>query len=571
MTARFAVAVLTAALFSTPVLAQKAINKKFEDNAVRREARPSVDSLTAEMLYEFLLAEIASQRDQRDVAAEAYAALARETQDPRIAQRGVEVALASRDPLLAIKATKLWLELEPGSATAQQTLIALLITTEKISEATPYIKNLLTAQPAIAGRIFMQLSGLTAKSSDKQAVLKLMEDLSVNHKDLAEARFATAQAARAAQQPALALSESKAALALHPEWELAVLLHGEVLAQSAPSQAIQFYRDFLVKQPKAREVRTTLARLLAGEKDYVGARKEFEALLTASPETAEYHLALGILSVEMKDYGAAEKYLTRALDLNFRDPDLIRTYLGQINEDQRHFDQAIKWYRQVDSGETYFASQVRVASLMAKQGDITGGVKYLKTIRTTNAEQQDMVVIAHAQILRDAKQYDSALDQLAQGLATNPDSAELLYDRAMTAEKMNKLDLLEADLRRIIVLKPDYAQAYNALGYTLADRNIRLPEALQLIERAYQLDPDDAAILDSLGWVHYRLGNLDKGLAFLRQALSSRPDPEIAAHLAEVLYARGEQAEAKTISEKALRENPGNEALLLMVKKLDIK
>jgi len=242
-----------------------------------------------------------------------------------------------------------------------------------------------------------------------------------------------------------------------------------------------------------------------------------------------------------------------------------------LNEDQKRYPQAIMWYRQVQEGDNYFASQLRVASLMAKQGDLNGGREYLRTVRTANPEQQSLIVIANAQMLRDVKQYETALDTLSEGLKVQPDSTELLYDRAMTAEKLNRLDLLETDLRRIIVLKPDHAYAYNALGYTLAERNVRLSEAFQLIEKALQLDPDDAAILDSMGWVQYRLGNLDKGVGFLRRALAVRPDPEIAAHLIEVLLALDQRGEARIVSEQALQENPDNEALIAVAKKLELR
>ncbi|MBA2690247.1 MAG: tetratricopeptide repeat protein [Burkholderiales bacterium] len=525
--------------------------------------------LSGETLYQFLLAEIANQRGQREVAAAAYADLARETGDPAIAQRAVEVALLSRDPQLAAQATNLWLELEPDSTTARQTLIALLLTTGRINEAEPHIKRLFAKEPETVGRVFLQLGGLTARYADKQAVLKLMTDLAADYPNLAEARFATAQAASAAQQPAMALDQSKAALNLRPGWEPAALLHGGLLTQSVPREAIQFYRRFIEQHPAAREVRTQLARQLASEKDFAGARKEFEALATAAPNTAEYHFALGILSVEMKDYAAAEKHLNRTLQLNFRDPDLVRTYLGQLNEEQKRYPEAIAWYRQVTGGESYFPARVRVAALMAKQGDLAGGREYLRKIRVSTAEQQAQTVIAEAQILREARQLPAAMEVLSEGLKAQPDSPEILYDRAMTAEKLDKLDLLEADLRKVIALKPDHAHAYNALGYTLAERNTRLAEALDLIEKAYQLAPDDAAILDSLGWVHYRLGNLDQGLIYLRQALALRPDPEVAAHLVEVLLAHGERREAVRVSEKALRDNPDNEALLAVLKKLE--
>ena len=547
-------------------MAQKAAKAK------QTELVPSAETaLTADQLYQFLVAEIASQRGERELAAEAYADLARQTRDPAIAQRAVEVALVGRDSELAIRATNLWLELDPNSTSARQTLIALLLTSGNLKDAGPQLKRLLADDQPMAGRVFMQLGSLTARHPDKAGVLKLVSGLAADYPNLPEAHLATAQAARSAEQNSLGLAETDAALKQRPDWELAALLHGTLLSQSAPDEAVKYYRDFLKRNPNSREVRTGLARQLATQKDYAGARKEFESLVTAAPNTAEYFLALGVLSIELKDYAAAEKHLKRTLELNYGQPDTVRTYLGQIKEDQKRYPEAIAWYQQVTDGETYLATQVRVAALMAKQGDIAGGRKYLHSIRTSSPEQAGQIFMAEAQILRDAKQYEQAIDVLSAGLKVQPESADLLYDRAMTAEKLSRFDVLETDLRKIIAMKPDYAHAYNALGYTLAERNMRLPEALQLIEKAYQLAPEDPAILDSMGWVHFRLGNLEKGLDFLRKAIIARPDPEVAAHLAEVLVARGDRNEAKTVSDKALKENPDNEALLAVVKKLELK
>ena len=548
-------------------MAQKAAKAK------QTELVPSAaeTALTADQLYQFLVAEIASQRGERELAAEAYADLARQTRDPAIAQRAVEVALVGRDSELATRATNLWLELDPNSTSARQTLIALLLTSGNLKDAGPQLKRLLADDQPMAGRVFMQLGSLTARHPDKAGVLKLVSGLAADYPNLPEAHLATAQAARSAEQNSLGLAETDAALKQRPDWELAALLHGALLSQSAPDEAVKYYRDFLKRNPNSREVRTGLARQLATQKDYAGARKEFESLVTAAPNTAEYFLALGVLSIELKDYAAAEKQLKRTLELNYGQPDTVRTYLGQIKEDQKRYPEAIAWYQQVTDGENYLATQVRVATLMAKQGDIAGGRKYLHSIRISSPEQEGQIFMAEAQILRDAKQYEQAIDVLSAGIKVQPESADLLYDRAMTAEKLSRFDVLETDLRKIIAMKPDYAHAYNALGYTLAERNMRLPEALQLIEKAYQLAPEDPAILDSMGWVHFRLGNLEKGLDFLRKAIIARPDPEVAAHLAEVLVARGDRNEAKTVSDKALKENPDNEALLAVVKKLELK
>ena len=212
-------------------------------------------------------------------------------------------------------------------------------------------------------------------------------------------------------------------------------------------------------------------------------------------------------------------------------------------------------------------AQLKIATLIARQQGLEAGREYLRKIEPRSTDDGIQMVQVEAQLLRDAKEWKETYELLTKAVAKHPESFELLYDRAMAAERVDRLDVLEQDLRRVIRMKPDYAHAYNALGYTLAEKTQRLTEAKDLIEKAYKLAPDDPFILDSLGWVHYRLGNADEALKHLQAAYAARTDPEIAAHLGEVLWKVGQRDEAQKIWRTALAQNPDHETLITVMQK----
>ena len=534
--------------------------------AVATEKLPN-EELTEKMLYEFLLGEIAGQRGQLDVATKAYVDLAKTTRDPRVAQRATEIALYARQPEAALQAARVWAEVDPDSTPARQTLVALLINEHKLEEARPHIEKLLSAEGQNVGQGFMQLNGLLAKYPDKAAALNLVQSLAQPYPQLAEAHFAVAHAAWSAGEYDLALSEVRKALDLRPEWELAALFQGQILQHTSNKLAADYFHDYLNRYPKAKEVRLNYARLLVVEKDYPQARSEFQRLRRDFPNNAEVSLAVGLLSMQLNDFDAAEESFKQALSQNYKDRDSVRYYLGEAYEERKHYDQALYWYGSVERGEQYLPAQMRYASVLAKQGKLAEARKYLHQIPVQDNQQRIQIILTDAQLLREAGHYQEAFDLLGRALQKNPDYPDLLYDYAMAAEKLNRLDVLEENLRKLIKLKPDYAHAYNALGYTLADRTNRLNEAEQYIEQALKLAPEDPFIIDSMGWVQYRLGNLKEGTAYLRRAYADRPDPEIAAHLGEVLWVQGKHEEAETIWNASLKENPGNEALQNVIKK----
>jgi len=246
----------------------------------------------------------------------------------------------------------------------------------------------------------------------------------------------------------------------------------------------------------------------------------------------------------------------------------VRFYLGQVSEEQKRWPDALQWYAEVTRGEQFMPAQIRSAQVLSKQGDLDGARKFLRNVNAANSDQRVQLIIAEAQLLREANQPKAAFEVVERGLDTLPDQPDLLYDYAMLAEKLERVDLLESSLRKVIKLRPDHAHAYNALGYSLADRNERLDEAKELIETALKLAPDDSFIIDSMGWVLYRQGKTEEALKQLQRAYAGRQDPEIAAHLGEVLWVLGRRSEAQKVWDEALSKTPSNDVLVKTVQRL---
>lgn len=525
-------------------------------------------ALTPEILFKFLVAEVAGQRGAIGVAQSTYLDLARQTRDPRIARRAAEVSVFARDQAGALEATRLWAAAEQDSERAQQTLAALLLNEGKIDEAEPILHALLKND---ADRGFMQLSALMGKMRDTQVALELVERLAADYPKLPEARFAVAQAAASAGRSDAAISALQQADRLRPGWEAAALMHAQILAKSSRADALTFMRDFLATHANAREVRLAYARTLVNANQFTEARSEFTRLTRDFPRNAEVGFAAGLLSLQMGDVNAARDLLTQTLDYNPRDPDTVYYYLGQTAEQMKRPDVAADHYAHVKTGNYLVPARARQAGLLAGAGKLEEARALLSATRGENDAQNIRLIQAQAELLRDKVSPPApaaVFEWLSEGLKRYPDSANLLYDRAMAAEKVNKLDVLEADLRRVIVLRPEDAQAYNALGYTLADRTDRLAEAIVLLDKALSLAPDDPYILDSVGWAQYRSGNLARAQELLEQAYKVRPDPEIAAHLGEVLWARGQRAEAGQLWQTSLQTHPQNEVLLETLRRL---
>jgi tetratricopeptide (TPR) repeat protein len=531
---------------------------------------PTVE-LTEQLLLKMMVAEVALQRGQPQVAVAAYLELARETRDPRIAQRATEIAWNARFVSAALEAAGIWLQADPESTQARQVVATLLVSQSQLADALPHLERWLAADKDHVGQSFLQLNTLLARHADKQAVLKVVQTLAQQYPAVPEARLSVAQAAWNADDKDLSLAEARAALKLRPDWEIAALFVAQVLQARSNEEAVRYLGEFVAHHPQARDARLNYARLLVNERKYAEARQQFETLVRDFPQNADVGMAVALLAMQANDYDAADAQLQRVLELNYKDPDAARFYLGQVNEERKRYDEALKWYSSVAAGGQYISAQSRYAAVLAKQGKLPEARKHLQEAPAESNQERVQLTQAEAQLLRDASEYQAAYDLLGQALAKLPNYPDLLYDHAMAAEKVNRIDVMEGNLRKLIEIRPDHAHAYNALGYTLADRNQRVEEAHRLIETALKLAPDDPFILDSMGWVLYRMGRNKEGLTYLQRAFKMRPDPEIAAHVGELLWASGQQNEALKIWREALKEHPTNELLQSTIERFSPK
>ncbi|HXJ09282.1 MAG TPA: tetratricopeptide repeat protein [Burkholderiales bacterium] len=518
-------------------------------------------------LQDLMVGEIALQRGEVGLAAQTYLDVAKRTGDPRIARRAIEIASAARMPELAAEAAGIWYAAEP-STQSLQALAAFLVGAKRVDEAEPYLEKLLDTSGVNVESFFLQVNRLLAGNPDKAANLRVVRKLAARKPELAQAHFAVAQAAFAAGDDAAALESVRQAEALRPDWELAVIFEAQLLQKRSPAEAGKRLAAFIEKNPGARDARLNYARMLVLDHRYADARKQFEAVLAANPGNPDVTYAVGLLAFQLRDFPVAEQNLKKLLGSGYRDPNAVRYLLGQIAEEQKHWQQAIDWYKQIQTGDQAFAARLRTANALARQGKIDEGRAFLQRIEPEGPGDRVQLIVAEAQLLRDANRTRDAYDLLGGALKSEPEQPELLYDYALTAEKMKRFDVLESNLRKLMQVKPDHAHAYNALGYSFAERNTRLPEARKLIEKALELAPDDYFIMDSMGWVLYRQGDLKGAARELQRAYDGRPDAEIGAHLGEVLWVLGDRGEADRVWKQSLDSSPENETLLNTIKRL---
>ena len=536
------------------------------DTNVAPTITPAITSATPEFIYKYLLGEVAGQRGDMVLASQLFFDLAKQTRDPRLAERAARSAAFAQQPGIALQAATLWVELDPNSVEAQQASSQMLVASGNLKQAKPHIEKLLAKEDTRANG-FLYLPTLLANQKDKVEVLNSVTEFAKPYPKLPEAHFAVAQAAWAADKPDVAKKSLEAANKLRPGWELAAQMQAQMLLKESPDKAINYYKDFLNRYPKANDVRMAYAKLLVSQKKFNEAKPEFVKLVESANGSPEISAVVGILSLESNDYLMADKYFQQSISSGFKNPDQLHLYLGRSAEGQKEDVKAMGWYDKIQPGDHYLDGRLSAANLIARTKNVDAAIKLLDEVDDLTPEQQILVIQTEANMLNQAKREQEAFEILQKATQNWPGSVEITYDFAMAAERVGKLDLMEAELRKTMKLKPDFAAAYNALGYSFADRNIKLVEAKNLIETALQLQPGDHYMLDSLGWVHYRLGNLEKAAENLRKAYAVQADPEIAAHLGEVLWKQGKHEEAKKIWASALKEHPENATLVATAKK----
>lgn len=541
----------------------------FEPHRARINLLAPHDDPLGDAAYHLLVAEIAIFRGQTDLAIDHYLELALMQDNAAIAERAVRISVYGQNLEAATEAAQRWIELEPDQLEAHQIIATVYIRQHKIDDAFQYLSDLIELGNMGDQELFLSLLGVLAREKNTTTVLAVTGKIAKKYPDRAYAQYLHGMLAAHNGQSAIALEYLDKALA-REEIEGAHSARAKILLKlGRHDEAVISLHKAVLNRPNDQKLRLTYARLLVDVKQYKKARSEFETLHQASPDDVELLYTLGLLSLESQSFEAAEKYMTKLVEMEQR-PGEAQYYLGRINESQKRFDAAIDWYRQVHIGRHRFDAQLRIAYLLGESGRFEEAHEHLNSMLKGSQSNSSLVRIylTEGELFRTSKRYEKAMEVYNTALGIIPENTDLLYARALTAERIGRVDILERDIKTILKTQPDNGHALNALGFTLADQTERYEEAYGYLKRAIEILPDDPAVIDSFGWVNYRLGRFDEAIRLLRKALSRFDDGEIAAHLGEVLWASGAQEDAKKVWEKSLLKFPNDSFLLDVMRRL---
>lgn len=534
--------------------------------AIAEPQLPSVE-LSGDLLYQILEGEIALQRKRYDIAGARYLELAEATRDPRFAETATKIAIFSRDDPRALQAARLWAELDPAGIEANQMVVVASIRAGDLETALQHVEVLLTPQNGFADEGFRLVASMLNREQDVVTAMRLLERFTAEHGDNRAAYFNYALFALRVGQLSKAEAAVDRCLVLQPGWGEAIELRVKVLQlQNRGEEAAGYLAESVKKFPEDTRLRITYARLLVDGKRLEEAIVQYEQLLDRVSPNTDILLTLGMINLQLNRLDAAEKYLVQVAERDEAGGD-ARFYLGWLEEVRKNIAAAIGHYSAVAGGNLYVEARIRIVVLLAEQDRLGEARELLARLRMEMPNQQKRLYQVEGEILRGSAQYEEATRVISTALEVFPGDFDLLYLRAITAESLGRIDDLERDLRAIIERDPNNVDALNALGYTLADRTDRYDEAYVFIQRALSLSPQNNAILDSMGWVLYRLGDHKEAIKYLRRSLEIEQNHEVAAHLGEVLWVSGEHEEAINVWEQALDLFPNDQTLLDVMKR----
>jgi len=522
-----------------------------------------------DVLTRVIIAEMAGQRGYNQKALEDYLALARETNDINIIRRASRIASFMRDIPAAIETSNLWLAKEPESQEALRTLAFQMATLGRYREAMTHMRKLLALGYNIDFRL---ITNRTAVDNDAElfldALIADLQELKTLYPENQSVKLGLAHLHHQNSQAEKAYMEvSTLTNALNDNPEV-VLLEVELLEiLERPEQARERLQEALKNNSNHKELRFQYARKLIDDQRYSDARDQFAIIVEQYPDDYDMLYSLALLSMEINLFSEARQYFEIMVE-NAQRLDDAHYYLGFISVQENKNDEAIKHFFNVNGGGNFLQAQRSLTELMIRAGRYREVRSRLQNVRFRNPDYNIALLSMEANVLMDEGQMDEAGRVLNNAVGAFPNNIQLLFLRSVYSQEINDLALMEEDLRRIIQLNPNNPVAYNSLGYTLADRTDRFNEAYELIKRAFELAPNDAAIIDSLGWVQYRLGMYEEAIENLDRAYELFPDHEVAAHLGEVLWVTGERTQARSIWRKALESQPNSEFIRSTMERL---
>ncbi|WP_077036552.1 tetratricopeptide repeat protein [Pelomonas sp. KK5] len=548
---------------------------------------PTHSALDAPLFYQLLVGEMELRSGQAGVAYQVLLDAARRTQDEELFKRVVNIALQARAGEQALSAARAWADAIPASVPARQMVVQLLALLNRPAEvATPLRELIALTPPDERPALFAALPRTFQRTTEPQKVYLTLEPILATAAKEPQTRemalVAQARLAQAAGETAKALSITRDLAATSPQLDDTMQLALDLMPAEPSAEALITAR--LKAQPDNHSLRLAYGRALARAQRAEESAREFRSVTEKAPDNAPAWFALGTLELDLRHAEAAERalgeYLKRlpAPGSAEGDTQLIgearqQTWLmlSQAAEMRGDMKGAEAWLQKVDRPERKVETLYRRASLLARQGKLEQGRKLLQAQAGDSNDDARAKFLAESQLLRDAKQWQAAHDVLKRANERFPDDPDLLYEQSMMAEKLGAIEPMETLLKKVIEIKPDYANAYNALGYSLADRGVRLEESRTLIAKALSYAPGEPFFVDSMGWVEFKLGNRTEALRLLREAYKARPDTEIAAHLGEVLWVTGEQDEARRVWQEGAKREPKNEALQETMTRLKVK
>lgn len=523
----------------------------------------------ASTLYSLLVAEVAGQRQQFDVSLINYLDQAEKTQDAGIAERATRIAQYMGVNGYTLRAAKIWVQNAPLEAQAHQVLAQALMIEGDFSGALIHMEAVLELAGA-SQFDYLALNAQHLTTEQKRDLLQQFEALTKKHPDYAQLWMAKGSILLQLEDYSAALPAFDEALSLRSNYTAAALSKARVLHKLGEAEeALVWLDDLHDNMPKHKGIGILRARILIDLKRYSEARAAFQYLNQNFPDDQSIQLSLGLLNIELQEYDEAIATLT-PLTLTRPIADEAYFYLARIAEIQQDYPRALRNLNQIQQGRQFLPAQLQTVGLLMQQEGINAARDYLSHSRSQHPKFNTQLALLEVELLIKEKDFQEAYRLADMALLDDPDNIDFLYSRGLLAEKMGNITQLEADLRKIIQLNPNNAEAMNALGYTLADKTDRLEEALVLVEQANKISPNNPAITDSLGWIHYRLGDLPKALELLQKAYNEFPDHEVAAHLGEVLWKLGKNTEAQNIWQQGLENNPESSVIKDTQKRLKV-
>jgi predicted Zn-dependent protease len=535
-----------------------------EQTPVEQPSRP----FAKDTLYDLTLAEIAGRRGRADVTLARYAKQAKDTMDPNVLARATEISQLLGAQPLTLELTQLWVQADPKSLDAHYYLVLNSLRNQRYDETIPALDSLLQLNPdADLEQIF--LSGLPATRAARDKLLAALDRVPPEYANNPQVSFARALIQEQNGDRQSALVNVRSAEKAHPENVSDILLEARILMENGDDKtAASRIASALHDQPGSRALRQNYARVLVHSGNYAGAEAQYKILIASQPDDGDTVLTLALLALEQHDNDVAKQNLDKLVAIEQHE-DEAHYYLGSIARQKKDIDTALAELEEVGPGSAFLNARQDMADILLENNEVAAAREKLAAARSMSPDVAPQLYAMEADVLVRARQPQEAYDLLTGAMRFTPDNDLLIYSRAMTAEKLNKMDVFESDMRGLLQRDPNNATALNALGYTLAEHNDRLGEAQDYISKALTLRPNDPAIIDSMGWVKFRQGDAKSALDLLQKAYKLLPDDEIAAHVGEVLWSLGRQDEARKVWNDALVRVPGSEFVTAAQSRLD--